>query len=161
MLNNSQFVTYVHAANKIELKIPVLATPTKFNTRGRSVSRATVIRYQRGRWEIDVWQRERFYSSTQRPDQLWGPFSLRYNGYRRCILQAIKRPGVEAGHSMHLVPILRLCVGIAQLPPQIRTTRSLIKQRDDFTKLIYLLGITWASISGQNHVFDSELCHNI
>jgi hypothetical protein len=87
MHENSQFVTYV--ANKIELKISELSIPTKFNTRGRSFSRATVIRFQTGRSEFDVWQRD-----------------LTLRQVVGINLKAIKRPGREAGHSVYLVPIL-------------------------------------------------------
>jgi hypothetical protein len=41
---------------------------------------------------------KRFLCTPQRPDRLWGPFSLLSIGYRG-YLPGVKRPGREAGYS--------------------------------------------------------------
>jgi hypothetical protein len=45
----------------------------------------------------------RFFSSSQRPDRLWGPPNFLYNGYRGHSPREVKRQGREADHSL-LVP---------------------------------------------------------
>jgi hypothetical protein len=42
---------------------------------------------------------ENIFSSPRRPDRLWGPPSLLYNGYRGALSLRVKRPGNEADHS--------------------------------------------------------------
>jgi hypothetical protein len=41
---------------------------------------------------------KRFFSFLNRPDRLWGPHSLLFNGYRSS-LPGVKRPGPEVNHS--------------------------------------------------------------
>jgi len=43
-------------------------------------------------------QSKRFFSSPEYPDQLWGPFSLLFNGYLGS-LPEVKRPECEINHS--------------------------------------------------------------
>jgi hypothetical protein len=40
-----------------------------------------------------------FFSSPQRPDRLWCPHSLLYNGYWGAVSPVVKQPGREADHS--------------------------------------------------------------
>jgi hypothetical protein len=41
----------------------------------------------------------RIFSSSRRPDRLWGPPILLSHGYRRLFSREVKGPGREAGHS--------------------------------------------------------------
>jgi hypothetical protein len=41
----------------------------------------------------------RIITSPCRPDRLWGPPNLLYNGYRELSFPGVKRPGREADHS--------------------------------------------------------------
>jgi hypothetical protein len=41
----------------------------------------------------------RIFTSPRRPDRLWGPPSLLFNGYGGVLSQGVKRPGREANHS--------------------------------------------------------------
>jgi hypothetical protein len=53
----------------------------------------------------------RIFSSPCRPDRLWGPPSLLYNGYRRLFLR-----GVKLTTHLQLVPRSRKCGSIPPLP---------------------------------------------
>jgi hypothetical protein len=54
--------------------------------------------------------RGRFFSSPPRPDRLWGPSSISFNGYG-ALSPKLKRPGREATTYLHAVPRLE-CVGL-------------------------------------------------
>jgi hypothetical protein len=53
-------------------------------------------------------QRQGILSSTERPDRLWGPSSLLYNGYRGQFPRGVKRQGVNLTTHLHLVLRLRV-----------------------------------------------------
>jgi hypothetical protein len=49
-----------------------------------------------------------FFFRPLRPDRLWDPPNLLYNGYRESFLGGKARPGRETDHSPHLVPRSRI-----------------------------------------------------
>jgi hypothetical protein len=49
------------------------------------------------------------FSSPRRPDRLWGPPNLLYNGYRGAVSPGVKRPGREADYvSLYIHSPIRL-----------------------------------------------------
>ena len=55
------------------------------------------------------------FSFPKRPDRLWGPFSLLFNGYWISLL-GLQRPAVKLSTHLHLVPSLRMSGAILLLP---------------------------------------------
>jgi hypothetical protein len=81
-------------------------------------------------------------SAAQRPNLLWGPPSLLFNGYRRLFPRGINRPGREADH---LPPSCAEVKNGGAIPPlpHISSWHSawLIKYRDNFTLYLYLFTV--------------------
>ena len=58
---------------------------------------------------------KRFSPSPDRPDRLWGPHSLLFNGYRGPSPPRVQMPAEEVDHILHLVTRLRMS-GAIPLP---------------------------------------------
>jgi hypothetical protein len=72
----------------------------------------------------------RIFTPPYRPDRLWGPPSLLYNGYR-ALFPGVKRQEREADHSPRLVPRSRKRGSIHPLP-HVFMVECLVKHRDNF-----------------------------
>jgi hypothetical protein len=57
---------------------------------------------------FDSWQRQDMFCSPNRPDRLWGPPRLLFNGYRGSV-PAVKRPERDADHSPSGVEVMNAC----------------------------------------------------
>jgi hypothetical protein len=83
--------------------------------------------------------RDKIFSSPQRPDRLWGPPSLLFNGYRGSF-PGVKQPGPEADHSPPSSTEVKNCGAVSPLPHMSSWYGAkLIKRRDNFTFLTYYL----------------------
>jgi len=51
-----------------------------------------------------------------RPDGLWGPLSILFNGLQELLFREVKRPGVKLTTYLHLVPKLIISGTIFSLP---------------------------------------------
>jgi hypothetical protein len=96
----------------------------------------------------------RFFSSPQRPDQLWCPPTLLSNWYCGLFPQGVKRPGREADHSPPSSADIKNGGAIPSLPMSSWHNVYLIKHKDNFT-FIYIHTIC---VMKNSSILDIKLC---
>jgi hypothetical protein len=95
-------------ARCITFLVILIALPLLDRSRGSSVSTVPAYGLDDRGLIPDRGRGRGFFLQWLRPDRLWGPPSLLYNGYRGSFPRGKALPRRDADHSPHLVPRLRM-----------------------------------------------------